>query len=96
MAPLRDIAMLLATFDIIIEARWIPTKANELADDLSRFRYQKIANAFPQLRYLATAPQSWDETHRVTGTNRPVCLETRLGYSGGDSPLKHAKPTLPQ
>lgn len=58
MTPLRDIAMLLATNDVVMSAVWIPTKANELADDLSRFRYEKVANSFPQLSYLANAPQS--------------------------------------
>ena len=58
MAPLRDIAMLVATDDVIIDAIWIPTKANELADNLSRFRFKKITDEFPQLRYLAIAPQS--------------------------------------
>ena len=96
MAPLRDIALLLARFDITIDAKWIPTRANELADDLSRFRYRKIANAFPQLRHLTTTPQSWDETHPITGISRPECLEKKQDYSGGDLPRKHAKPTLPQ
>ena len=50
MAPLRDIAMLLAKNDILLTPTWIPTKANQLADDLSRFRMEKVANAYPQLR----------------------------------------------
>ena len=58
MAPLRNVAMLLAQNDIHLEAVWIPTRANELADDLSRFRYRKIADAHPQLRYPPIAPQS--------------------------------------
>ena len=44
MAPLRDIAMLLVKNDIYLVSIWILTKANELADDLSRFRYRKIAD----------------------------------------------------
>lgn len=52
MAPLRDIAMLAATHDIIVVPTWISTKANQLADDLSRFRYRKIADAYPQLKGL--------------------------------------------
>ena len=55
MAPLRHIVMLLAKHDILLDPQWIPTKANQLADDLSRFRYEKIANAYPQLRALITS-----------------------------------------
>lgn len=58
MAPLRDVVMLLAKYDIDLIPTWIPTKANELADDLSRFRYRKIADAYPQLRCTPIAPQS--------------------------------------
>ena len=47
MAPLRDIAMLLVKNDIHLVPIWIPTRANQLADDLSRFRYRKIADAYP-------------------------------------------------
>ena len=53
MALLRDIAMLLASYDIYLVPIWIPTKANLLADDLSRFKFWKIANSNPQLRHLA-------------------------------------------
>lgn len=58
MAPLRNIAMLLAKYDIMVSPIWIPTKENELADDLSRFKYQKIADKYPQLRHLVTPPLS--------------------------------------
>ena len=58
MAPLRNVAMLLAQNDIYLDAVWIPTRANKLADDLSRLRYRKIADAHPQLRYPPIAPQS--------------------------------------
>ena len=57
MAPLRDIAMLLVKNDIHLVPTWIPTRANELADDLSRLRYQKIADTYPQLRYPPITPQ---------------------------------------
>lgn len=52
MTPLRKIAMLIASHDILLIPTWIPTKDNQLADDLSRFRYRKIANKFPQLNLL--------------------------------------------
>ena len=54
MSPLRDIAMLLANHDITLEPKWISTKENALADMLSRFEYQKIADIYPQLSYLQT------------------------------------------
>ena len=57
MAPLRDIVMLLVRNDIYLVPTWIPTKVNELADDLSRLRYRKIANTHPQLRYPPITPQ---------------------------------------
>ena len=49
MSPLRTIVMLTAQADIILDVHWIPTEENTLADWLSRFQYNKIANAFPQL-----------------------------------------------
>ena len=49
MAPLRDIVLILASDDILLQPRWLPTKENCLADDLSRRRLQRIANMFPQL-----------------------------------------------
>ena len=58
MAPLRDIAMLLARNDIYLIPVWIPTRANQLADNLSRFRYRKIADEYPQLRYPPISPLS--------------------------------------
>lgn len=56
MGPLRDIAMLLATHNVHLVPIWIPIKANFLADNLSRFKYRKIADANPQLRHLASSP----------------------------------------
>ena len=84
MAPLRDIAMLLATFDIILIPIWIPTKANALADDLSRFKYRKIADSNPQLRHQASSQPSWAATHHILGTTRPPCHGRPLAPSGGD------------
>lgn len=45
MAPLRDIAMLLAQHDIlVVEVKWIHSYENSLADMLSRMQYDKIAD----------------------------------------------------
>ena len=71
MAPLRDIAMLLVKNDIYLVPTWIPTKANELADDLSRLRYRKVADAHPQLK-LTTSPPSGAVTHQNPGITRPI------------------------
>ena len=49
MAPLRDIVLTCALHDILLHPRWLSTKDNYLADDLSRRRLQHIANMFPQL-----------------------------------------------
>ena len=49
MAPVRDIVLICAFQDILLQPRWLPTKDDCLADDLSPRRLQKIANAFPQL-----------------------------------------------
>lgn len=58
MAPLQQIAMLMAKHDVMIIPTWIPTKANQLADDLSRFCYQRIASTYPQLRHLNIPKQN--------------------------------------
>ncbi len=52
MAPLRQIVMLFARYDIDVEVIWIPTKYNHLADLLSRFKFAKIADLHPQLKSL--------------------------------------------
>lgn len=49
MSPLRQLTLLFAMHDIIVSAIWIPTRANELADLLSRFRFGKVADLYPQL-----------------------------------------------
>lgn len=53
MDPLRDIAMLLALNDTQIKALWIDSKSNDLADLLSRGKYEAIADKYPQLAHLA-------------------------------------------
>ena len=49
MDVLRRCLLLATDHDLEIEARWIPTNANTLADALSRFDYEKITNLAPQL-----------------------------------------------
>lgn len=53
MAPLRQIVMLFAQYDIVCNVIWIPTKWNALADLLSRFKFDKIADLHPQLSALS-------------------------------------------
>ena len=50
MQPLRRIAMFCAEYDIEVQAHWISTKQNSLADMLSRGQYTKIANKYPSLQ----------------------------------------------
>lgn len=83
MAPLREIALSLARNDILLVPTWIPTRANQLADALSRFQFKKLADTWPQLRPLAIAPQATGETHQNTGMLRPLCHEKQPVYSGG-------------
>ena len=83
MAPLRDIAMLMARYDIHLVPKWIPTGVNQLADDLSRFRYRKIADRYPQLGHLAISPPSQGGTHHNLGTVRPHYHEKPLDSCGG-------------
>ena len=71
MGPLRDICMVLAKYDITLEVKWIPTKSNALADMLSRGLYSKIADLYPQLRWLLHG-----ETPQNHGTAKPALTET--------------------
>lgn len=52
MAPLREIALLMAQFDVQTIVHWIPTNEHLLVDWLSRFMYKKIADVYPQLAAL--------------------------------------------
>jgi hypothetical protein len=45
--PLRSILLLAAEYDIVIEPRWISGRSNTLADALSRFDWDTIANLCP-------------------------------------------------
>jgi len=49
MDVLRRCLLLEANHDLEIELRWIRTSENKLADALSRFDYNRIANLAPQL-----------------------------------------------
>ena len=51
MSVLRRCLLLAAKYDpdLEIETQWIPTKDNSLADTLSRFDFDRIANLAPQL-----------------------------------------------
>ena len=46
-APLRELLLLASKYDIVIEARWIKSEENGLADALSRFDEKKVANLCP-------------------------------------------------
>ena len=53
MISLRTIAMLIVSHDILLISTWISIKINELTNNLSRFRYRKIADKYPQLNHLS-------------------------------------------
>ena len=82
--------MLLATNDISLSVKWIPTKSNALADMLSRGQYRKIADLYPQLHWLlakGTLPNS--------GIQASASLETRPGGYIEASPPEKEGITLP-
>ena len=51
MTVLRRCLLLAAEQDLDLETRWILTEENPLADALSRFNYEKIANLAQQLSH---------------------------------------------
>jgi len=57
MAVLRRGLLLAAEYDIDIQTTWIPTKENALADALSQFDYDSIANITPQLIFPTCSPR---------------------------------------
>ena len=64
MIPLRQIALLCATYDVTSEAIHIQGKLNEFANDLSRSRIQKTADKHPHLQIRVTT----FEIHQSPGT----------------------------
>lgn len=52
MQPLRKIAIHFAEHDIELQAHWISTKQNSLANMLSHGQYTKIANKYPFLQIV--------------------------------------------
>lgn len=64
MHPLRQIALLLASHDIVVmEVKWIHTYENSLADMLSRLQWERIADKYPQLQSLAPNLSAQVTTH---------------------------------
>ena len=49
MPPIHDVVMLITLYDIELEVIWLKSKANHLADLLSRGKYAQIADEYPQL-----------------------------------------------
>lgn len=54
MDPLRDIVIIFAIHDIVIESNWIPSKIFFLADILSRGQKEKLTNEFAHLQILCS------------------------------------------
>ena len=54
---LREMTMILALEDIIIESHWLPSKENLLADILSRGQWKKLANSHKHIqKVFSNAP----------------------------------------
>lgn len=51
MNVLRRCLLLASEYDLEIDSKWIPTNDNTLADALSRFDFDRVANIAPQLIY---------------------------------------------
>ena len=49
MNVLRRCLLLASEYDLDLEARWVSTRENALADALSRSQYDRIADLAPQL-----------------------------------------------
>ena len=54
METLRRCLLMASRWDIELSPSWIPTKDNALADALSRFDWQRIADIAPQLQDLSS------------------------------------------
>jgi len=56
MTVLRRCLLIAAEYDLELEARWVSTKKNALADALSRFDNIKITDLAPQLIHHTSFP----------------------------------------
>ena len=83
MKPLRDIAMLLALHDIVIESHWISSRENTLADMLSRGQWNKIADNYPLLQDLTLAHGAQSVNDRNAGSKTKNCQTQQRDIYGG-------------
>jgi len=75
MPVLRRCLLLAAEYDIDIQTTWIPTKENALADALSRFDYDSIANLAPQPLFPTCSPRDFGfltYSNRDSPQSRPI------------------------
>ena len=95
MDPRRKITLLAAVHDIDIQARWIPTHENTLADLLSRRDFAKLANLFPLLAQEPSPPASL-ETHPNPGTPTLASpVSQPVTYGGASAPIPDEHTTQP-
>jgi len=71
MEVLRRCLLFATEYNLEIEAKWILTNENALADVLSRFDYNKITNIPPQLTY----PTCSHRNHGFLTYNNRVSLQ---------------------
>jgi len=91
MGVLRRCLILTAEYDLDIEARWIPTKENGLADALLRFNFEKVMNLARQLAGATYSPRNLGFlTH-----SEPASQQLQHTISGVDSPHQPDGTTIP-
>lgn len=76
--PLRHILLLATIHDVILDPQWIAGKTNEIADSLSRFNWDKLANLCPTWQFpfhVTLFPTSsraqWEHQH-TTGQSSSI------------------------
>lgn len=79
--PLRQIILCAAEYDVLLEPRWLESKANGLADALSRFNEEAIADLCPH--WQNPLPSM---LHHQPGCNRSEAPMSSKPYCGRDFP----------
>jgi len=92
MAVLRTCMLPATRYYLELEARWISTKENALADALSRFDYQRITDLAQQL----TQPEAYPQMLGLQTFTKPDCQLSLPTISGGVSHLLRDGTMTPQ
>lgn len=92
MAVVRTCMLLATRYNLELEARWISTRENALADALSRFDYQGITDLTPQLIH----PPSYHQMLGLQTFTKPDCRLSLPTISGRVSHLPPDRTITPQ